>query len=150
MIRVRPASAVDVPRLVEIARHSATAAQWSQDQYVHVFAPERGQNRVALVVEDGAEVVGFIVGRLVGAECEIENVAVTGSARRRGLGSRLLGEFMDTVRSREGREIWLEVRESNLAARALYEKWAFTESGRRKGYYQGPSEDALILRYIFP
>ena len=46
--------------------------------------------------------------------------------------------------------IFLEVRESNRAAKALYEKWAFTEEGRRKAYYTDPEEDALILKFSFP
>lgn len=149
MVRVRPASAADVGRLVEIAAHSVTAAQWNQNQYVQLFAPSPVQNRLALVVEQDGEVVGFIVGRVNHNECEIENVAVHGLARRHGLGSRLLGEFLDQVRSRGAGEIWLEVRESNLAARALYEKWAFVETGRRKQYYHEPLEDALILKFNF-
>jgi [ribosomal protein S18]-alanine N-acetyltransferase len=150
MVRVRPASAADIPRLVEIAAHSVIAAQWNQDQYVQLFAPSKVQDRLALAIESNGEVVGFIVGRLIQNECEIENVAVHGAARRRGLGSRLLGEFLDLIQSRGGREIWLEVRESNLAARALYEKWAFVEAGRRKHYYSEPDEDALILKFNFP
>ena len=74
--------------------------------HVNIFAPEQGQHRVALVIQDDMEVVGFIVGRLLDQECEIENVAIRGAARRRGLGSRLLGEFLDFVRSRGVREIW--------------------------------------------
>lgn len=150
MVRVRPAEPADIPRIVEIAAHSATAAQWNQSEYLQLFAPQSLQERLALVVEDGTEVVGFIVGKQIDHECEIENVAVIGTARRRGLGARLLGEFLKLVRGRGGREIWLEVRESNLAARALYEKWAFLESGRRKAYYQDPEEDALVLKIIFP
>jgi ribosomal-protein-alanine N-acetyltransferase len=149
MVLVRPAVADDLERLVEIAAHSATAAQWNPAEYHKLFAPDSMQNRAALVVEVGAQVMGFIVGRQVGPEWEIENIAVTGSARRRGLGTRLLGEFMDLVRSRNGREIFLEVRESNLAARALYEKWAFVEGGRRKQYYEDPPEDALIFKFSF-
>lgn len=150
MVRVRVAVDADIPRLVEIAAHSATAAQWNQSEYLQLFAQQSGQERLVLVVEEGTEVVGFIVGRLIDQECEIENVAVRGTARRRGLGTRLLGEFLTQVRERGGREIWLEVRESNLAARALYEKWAFAEAGRRKAYYREPTEDALILKFIFP
>jgi ribosomal-protein-alanine N-acetyltransferase len=150
MVRVRQGEAADLPRLVEIASHSATAAQWNQTEYHQLFAPAPLQNRATLVIEQNSGVVGFIVGRQVGNEWEIENIAVTGSARRCGLGTRLLGEFLDLVRDRGGKEIFLEVRESNLAARALYEKWAFVEAGRRKGYYQGPSEDALVLKFIFP
>jgi ribosomal-protein-alanine N-acetyltransferase len=86
----------------------------------------------------------------VAEEWEIENIAVTGAARRCGLGSRLVGELLDHVRSRGGKTVFLEVRESNRAARALYEKWAFIEVGRRKAYYQNPVEDALILKFNFP
>jgi ribosomal-protein-alanine acetyltransferase len=149
MVRVRPAASGDLPRLVEIASHSATAAQWNQAEYHKLFAPENMQNLATLVVEQDGGVVGFIVGRRVDDEWEIENIAVTGPARRCGLGTRLLGEFLDLVRERGGKAIFLEVRESNLAARALYGKWAFIEAGRRKMYYQGPPEDALILRFDF-
>jgi ribosomal-protein-alanine acetyltransferase len=148
MVHIRQAVFQDIHRLIEIAAHSATAAQWSELEYHKLFAPESMQNRVALVAEEG-QVMGFIVGRQIGPEWEIENIAVTGSARRRGLGTRLLGEFMVLVRSRGGREIFLEVRESNLAARALYEKWAFVETGRRKQYYGNPADDALILKFSF-
>ena len=61
------------------------------------------QNRATLVVEQDGSVVGFIVGRQVEHEWEIENIAVTGSARRCGLGTRLLGEFLDLVRDRGGK-----------------------------------------------
>ncbi|HEY2497451.1 MAG TPA: ribosomal protein S18-alanine N-acetyltransferase [Candidatus Angelobacter sp.] len=156
MVRVRPAVEGDLPRLVEIASHSATAAQWNTNEYQNLFAPKNAKNndgpqsRTTLVVEQNGTVVGFIVAREAADEWEIENIAVTGSARRCGLGSRLLGEFLDLLRSRGGQAVFLEVRESNLAARALYEKWAFIEVGRRKMYYQNPAEDALLLKFKFP
>jgi [ribosomal protein S18]-alanine N-acetyltransferase len=150
MVRVRPAEAGDLPRLVEIASCAATAAQWSQAEYRKLFAPEPRQTRIALVVEWNGNVAGFIVGRQVYDEWEIENIAVTGSARRCGLGTRLLGEFLYLVRDCGAKAVFLEVRESNHAARSLYEKWAFSEIGRRKMYYQDPAEDALILKFNFP
>jgi ribosomal-protein-alanine N-acetyltransferase len=149
MVRVRAAGPSDLPRLIEIAAHSATAAQWNPAEYHKLFAPEPLQNRPALAIEEDSQVLGFIVAKQIGPEWEIENIAVTGSARRRGLGTRLLGEFIDLARSRGAREIFLEVRESNLAARALYEKWAFIETGRRKAYYEDPVEDALIFKLSF-
>ena len=82
-------------------------------------------------------------------EWEIENIAVAGPARRRGLGTRLLGELLDLARGRGADAVFLEVRESNHAARALYEKWAFLESGRRRGYYKDPEEDAILYRLGF-
>jgi ribosomal-protein-alanine N-acetyltransferase len=173
IVRVRPAKPSDQPRLVEIAAHSATAAQWNQAEYFKLFAPidpgaqaqdnpqtattqidhptqAQPQSRTALVVEQDANVVGFIVGQQLEDQWEIENIAVTGAARRRGLGSRLVGELLDLVRTCGGKSVLLEVRESNRAAQSLYEKWGFLEVGRRKMYYQNPPEDALVLKFKFP
>lgn len=138
---------------MEIASHSPTAARWNQTAYAKLFAPDAPRGLVGLIIEEDGQAMGFLVGRSVSQddhEWEIENVAISGSARRRGLGSHLLGEFIRLARERGGREIFLEVRESNQAALKLYEKWAFVEAGRRKAYYHDPPEDALILRFSFP
>ena len=147
-IHVRSAELTDIPTIMSFAAHAATAANWSQKQYVAVFsAPE---HHLCLVIEDHAEVVGFVVARMLEGEWEIENIAVAGAARRRGLGTRLMGELMQRARAAGAEQIFLEVRESNHAARSLYEKWAFEAAGRRKNYYQTPVEDALIYRFAFP
>ena len=86
---------------------------------------------------------------MVAEEWEIENIAIAGSARRRGLGTRLLGELLDLARAKGAEAVFLEVRESNRVARALYEKWAFLESGRRRRYYKDPEEDAILYRIDF-
>ena len=129
-----------------LAAHAVTAAQWSDEHYRALFAA--GPERVALVIEEEA-VVGFVVARVAGGEWELENIAVAGAARRRGLGTRLLGELLDRARARGAQAVFLEVRESNQAARALYEKWAFVESGRRRRYYRDPEEDAVVYRFQF-
>jgi len=147
-LTIRPATPADIPRLIELERHAATAAHWAEAEYQRLFLPEAAV-RVALVLEE-AEVLAFIVARGAAPEWEIENVAVAGPARRRGLGTRLLGELLNAVRARGAEAVFLEVRESNQAARALYEKWAFIESGRRKAYYRDPVEDALQYRLTFP
>ena len=164
VVRVRLAEPADLPRLVEIASHSATAAQWNQVEYIKLFSIDepdaqpradaptgiQPQSRTALVVEQDGNVVGFIVGQQLEDEWEIENIAVTGAARRRGLGSRLVSELLNLICSQGGKTVFLEVRESNRAARSLYEKWGFLEVGRRKMYYQTPAEDALVLKFKFP
>jgi [ribosomal protein S18]-alanine N-acetyltransferase len=150
VITVRQARREDVPSMMEIAAHAATAALWENGAYAEFFSPEQ-LKRLLLVIQENSEVAGFLAARQVAAdEWEIENVAIRGSARRRGLGSRLLGEFLDQVRASGGSTIYLEVRPSNRAARGLYEKWAFVEAGVRKSYYRDPEEDALILRFSFP
>ncbi|MGA9801093.1 MAG: ribosomal protein S18-alanine N-acetyltransferase [Terriglobales bacterium] len=142
---VRAAAIGDLPDMMALAKHAATAAHWSATQYEGLF---HNSGRVALVMEE-AGLQGFVVARVVDREWEIENIAIAGAARRRGLGTRLLGELLDLARAQNAAALFLEVRESNQAARALYEKWAFVESGRRRGYYKDPPEDAILYRLAF-
>ncbi len=134
--------------MMAVEKHATTAAHWSTAQHHAVFTAS-GPRRLALVIEGEDVVQGFLVARSIGTEWEIENIAIAGPARRRGLGTRLLGEFLDRVRRRGAGAVFLEVRESNRAARTLYERWAFIEDGRRKRYYQNPEEDAVLYRLDF-
>jgi [ribosomal protein S18]-alanine N-acetyltransferase len=142
---IRHATEADIPAMMALERHAATAAHWSAEQYRTAFSRD-APGRVVLIIEEAASVQGFIAGRVLGEEWEIENIAVAEPARRRGLGTRLLGGFLDMARGRGALTVFLEVRESNLAARRLYEKWAFVQSGRRKLYYREPEEDAIVFR----
>jgi [ribosomal protein S18]-alanine N-acetyltransferase len=144
-MHVRIATAADIPGMMHLVSHSATASQWSRAQYDRVFG-ESLPRHVALVIEEETTVRGFLVAHEVANDWEIENIAIAGAARRRGLGTRLLGTFLDHARSQGGTSVFLEVRESNRAARLLYEKWGFEESGRRSGYYTQPQEDAIVYR----
>jgi ribosomal-protein-alanine N-acetyltransferase len=161
-MRIRRAIPADIPALLALEKQAATAAHWSPEQYEAAFSSEAPFRAVLVVegssVEDSpiedsrvkdARVQGFIVGRAVSDDWEIENIAVEGAARRRGLGTRLLEEFIDVARARGAQSVFLEVRESNIAARRLYEKYAFVETGRRKRYYREPEEDAIVYRLEF-
>lgn len=147
-MHIRPATTADVPVMIRLAQHSATAAQWTHEQYDRVFKSETPR-RLALVIEEYPGVQGFLIAKSVAAEWELENIAIAGPARRRGLGTRLLREFLDHVRAQGASTVFLEVRESNFAARSLYEKWAFEETGRRVRYYHAPDEDAIVYRLAF-
>jgi len=74
------------------------------------------------------------------------NVAVAPAKRRSGLGRGLVAEIISVMAARGVRQVYLEVRESNAAARALYAAQGFREVGRRKQYYRRPVEDAIVLR----
>jgi [ribosomal protein S18]-alanine N-acetyltransferase len=145
---IRPATAADLPAMMVLEKAAATAAHWSIERYEDLLRTLE-QNRVALVLDEEDGVEAFVIARVVREEWEIENIAVAGTARRRGLGSRLLSELLDMARARGAKAVFLEVRESNHPARALYEKWAFVESGRRRCYYQDPNEDAILYRVDF-
>jgi ribosomal-protein-alanine N-acetyltransferase len=88
---------------------------------------------------------GMVLGRVAGDEAEILTLAVLPDARRRGLGAALLATAMTAARAGGARSIVLEVSVDNAAARALYHRAGFIETGRRRRYYADGS-DALILR----
>jgi ribosomal-protein-alanine N-acetyltransferase len=91
-------------------------------------------------------VVGDVVALVMADEGEIADLAVVPSARRRGIARSLLERTTADAMEAGVRALYLEVRESNAAARALYQAVGFEPVGRRRGYYQHPSEDALLLR----
>jgi [ribosomal protein S18]-alanine N-acetyltransferase len=104
-------------------------------------APERH----LWVIEDGGQLRAFLIARFSGAECELENLVVANQHRRRGLASQLLHALIATARERNLERVLLEVRESNQAARALYEQVGFQENGRRNAYYSDPREDGILF-----
>jgi len=134
-------------------RESATAAHWSKQQYEDMLGTSDPQSaeRVVLIAEDetagvGSEIFGSLVARRVGVEWELENIVVANSMRRRGTGTLLLTELITLARAAGGSAIFLEVRESNQAARAFYRKMCFEEAGVRSSYYASPAENAVLYR----
>lgn len=100
-------------------------------------------------------VQGFLVARSAHtSEWEIENVVVAASAQRLGLGAALLEAFLGRVRAEKPADgevcgVFLEVRESNVAARKLYEKSGLVIDRRREGYYSTPDESAIMYHLLF-
>ena len=91
-------------------------------------------------------VAGYVVALDAADEGEILNLAVAEAGRRRGLGRALVQAILDALAQRDVQHIYLEVRESNAPARALYGAFGFKDVGRRKAYYRRPVEDAIVLR----
>lgn len=104
---------------------------------------------------------GFILARSVCGEAEILTFAVAKAAQRRGLGQALLEHLLRFLYRERAEALFLEVDESNTAARALYRKCKFKETGRRKAYYEAEPRqsginaaanarsDAIVLEYRF-
>jgi len=149
----RPADAADIPAMIALERAAPFAAHWSEQSYGAVFEAKAAP-RIALVVDDGKgqgqriSLQGFLVARMNGLDCEdpgyeLENIVVAAGSQRRGVGKMLLQAFIAAAGAHKAKSIFLEVRESNAAARALYKNCGFSITGRRKSYYKDPSEDAL-------
>ena len=144
---IRPATPDDVPSMRALEQQTETAAHWAECEYDALFAAE-APPRIALVATseaDSGRVVGFVIARCATAEWEIENVVVAREKRNRGLGIKIIRELLLRAQSAGATSVLLEVRESNLAARRLYEKLGFSQQGRRSNYYREPEEDALLL-----
>lgn len=99
-----------------------------------------------LVAEAGDKILGYAVALEAADEGEILNLAVAEDGRRRGMGRALVEAIVGALTERGVRQVYLEVRESNAPARALYSRFGFREVGRRKAYYRRPVEDAMVLR----
>jgi len=141
-ITVRAAQEEDLEAIARIERASF-GDPWSAASFRSVLESERGQARVA--VRDDA-VVGYCIAWRVGDEAELANIAVDPTLRRAGIGSRLLDDLLQMVDAPPGATLYLEVRASNEGAQALYRSRGFEASGRRKGYYAHPTEDAIVMR----
>ncbi len=156
----------------ELARALATAAQWSRAALYPYVATEEASgalqaraiflaclNSSAAVrgrvgADNPIATVGGIVGfaafstiMTVGAgESTLENMAVATPWQRQGIGCRLLAAGLLWCRAHASETVLLEVRKSNLAAIALYERARFSVVGDRPGYYREPAEDGLQMR----
>jgi [ribosomal protein S18]-alanine N-acetyltransferase len=139
---VRRFRAEDARAVTAIVDESPEAAIWSRASYVK-FAQE--DTSLALVSESGGRISGFLVGRLVGVQAEVLNMAVLASHRRKAEGSALLGAALAEFALSAVKHVYLEVRESNSGAIAFYERHGFAKTGLRKGYYRNPDEGAITM-----
>lgn len=132
--RLRRGQARDLDRVLQIQALSPEAAQWHPERYLEYDFE---------VAEVGEVVAAFAVSRETApGESEILNLAVDPSYRRRGLATAL----MESVRRRRAGQLFLEVRESNLAAQDLYRGLGFDVVGTRPRYYDNPVESAIVMR----
>jgi ribosomal-protein-alanine N-acetyltransferase len=143
-VMIRSARRDDVDDVVEIERH-AFSDPWSANSFRGLF----GNPLVHFAVAEDSitgRVLAYVVTWFVADEGEIANLAVADEARRTGVGARLLDHALDVAKERRCAVVFLEVRESNVAARSLYTSRGFEVAGRRSKYYRKPVEDALVLR----
>ena len=143
-LAIRSARLNDVPAILALEQQTPGAAHWTPEQYSKLVS-----SGIVLVAEDAGDLCGFICAQAVAGELEIENVVVDRAFRRSGIANELVRALIQRARSESATAILLEVRESNLSARRLYEKHAFREVGRRPAYYSDPAEDAILYALRF-
>jgi len=146
-ITIRAATRADIPALLAIEQQTPTSAHWSENQYDSCFCGEHSR-RVVQVAESNPSggIVGFLIAHHIPPEWELENIAIAQTVQRNGLGKQLLSALIHEAKQTQSEALFLEVRESNAAARAFYEKTGFRRIGLRKSYYSNPQENAIRYR----
>lgn len=140
---LRPARAGDLTQIVALERASFTDP-WSRGSFEGLLSDRRVMFWV--VEKPDGTIPAYVVAWFVADEGEIANLAVAPGERGKHFGSALLDGVVAAAQARGAASVYLEVRDSNGAARALYASRGFVEVGRRRNYYRKPVEDALVLR----
>ena len=143
MSTIRPAQQADLPALA--ALHRETLGAHGPDPE-HDLA-DMAQRGLVLCAESNAGIVGLAVGMVAADELEIYAVVVSPPARRTGLGTRLLAALEQAALTAGATRAFLEVRQSNAAAQALYSRAGYTNSGVRPAYYRD-GEDAVLMQQV--
>jgi ribosomal-protein-alanine N-acetyltransferase len=132
---LRAGAAADLADVAAIQAASPEAAHWPPEDYLSFdFRVCAVENCIA----------GFAVSRITAPdECELLNLAVAPEFRRRGVGAELVRSLV----TEKGISVFLEVRESNFAARAFYKSLNFQEVAVREGYYLSPPESAIVMKF---
>jgi len=143
-ITIRHGTSADLPQIMAIAEQSETAAHWHVPDYNGIFVTPR----TLLVAESESRIVGFAIAHNIAGEWELESIAVEAFYQQRGIGSRLITAVIEEAKKSNAKFIFLEVRETNLAAKLLYERRGFQQYGRRKAYYSDPPEDAILYLFL--
>jgi ribosomal-protein-alanine N-acetyltransferase len=135
LITIRPATEADLADIWNIQSQAGQAAQWNPAEYL---------SHLSVIAVIGGSTAGFAVARRTAPdELEILNVAVGPPFRRRGVARRLIQEILTGYRG----TIFLEVRQSNLAARKLYHSLGFETIAVRKDYYSDSGEPAIVMKF---
>jgi ribosomal-protein-alanine N-acetyltransferase len=138
--QVRRLTYADLPQVMAVERRAFTTP-WSLAMFVLELSKPSGICLAALREE---RIVGYVVCSRYDTVWHVMNVAVDPSARRAGVATAMLGALLAEIGDARAR-LTLEVRRSNSAAIALYERFGFRSAGTRRRYYQDNGEDALIM-----
>lgn len=140
-VAVRPAELRDV-RAIQAIDAQVYTTPWSEKLTI---AQVTGPGRVHLVAEEQHRVIGHGGIVILDGDAHITTVAIDPAHQRRGLGSVLVTHLLRAAEVNGCSAVTLEVRVSNRAAIAMYEKHGFESAGSRPGYYGDNGEDAMIM-----
>ncbi len=139
-MNIRCMNVADVDQVKRIEDQSFPKP-WSKNELI-----SETSSGIALIIEEGNRICGYLFARRIIDEIEILNIAVDPTYRNKGIGKRLISEIINISEKDEVRKIFLEVRASNSKAIELYKKSGFKRFSLRKAYYHD-GEDAVLMNY---
>lgn len=131
---------------IAVIEKECFSAPWSENQIRNEISKE---NAVFLTAKSDGILCGYISGQLILDEFYVNNVAVTEKYRNYGIASALISNLIKRLQETNCTLATLEVRESNVNARRVYEKFGFMNLGIRKDFYSHPKENACIYTLYF-
>ena len=143
-MEVRKMTAADVPAVTALENEIFSDA-WTAEGFLESL---ENPNAIMLTAVENGNLAGYCCIYTVLDEAEIVNVAIHPKYRRLGLGFKMLKTMMEYFVPQEGTQYYLEVRQSNTAAKRLYEKLGFAAAGVRKNFYEKPAEDAIVMQLM--
>ncbi len=139
-LHIRRLTYADLPQIITVERR-AFPTPWSLAMFVLELSKTSG---VCLAAIRGETLVGYLICSRYDTVWHIMNVAVDPAHRRARIATALIEALLDRIGDTAARYT-LEVRESNVGAISLYERYGFRAAGRRRRYYQDNGEDAVIM-----
>ena len=140
-ILIREARLSDIPAIMSLET-GAFSVPWPENLLRDFI---EYSDRLCLVADVGNESVGYLNAMFALDEYHIGSLAVKPELRRNGIGGALVRELIKYACASDAKYIFLEARESNSAARALYAAFGFEEVSKRRNYYESPREDAILM-----
>lgn len=145
-LAIRPMTTLDLDQVIEIERQSFREP-WTKTNFeCEMLSQDLSESNVAVL---GDRVLGYTVVWHQDEEVHLANIAVCEEYRERGIGKALVEYVLVRAKEQGARTIMLEVRESNLEARRLYETLGFRAVGLKRNYYKKEKEDAVLMRCLF-
>ncbi len=146
----RPLSAADLDAML-VVEQAAHAHPWSRRLLADSFGERYFTGSLWLQdkgVQKQEQLLGYFIADRILDESTLMNICVSPDRQGQGLGRQLMEHYLRLCEQLSLTQRWLEVRESNTSARALYLSCGYVESGRRRHYYQGASgpEDAIMMK----
>jgi [ribosomal protein S18]-alanine N-acetyltransferase len=141
-LTIRKMTVKDIPAVIDLDQKSFSLP-WPERSFRYELT-DNPASRCWLAELEG-NVVGMIVAWLIVDEAHVATLATHPDFRRQGIAKKLLAHALQQLIKEGARSSFLEVRESNMAARDLYHKFGYEETGRRRRYYKDNDEDAILM-----